>query len=228
MIGDGHYLNTISEPGPTPQTIAVWLETTLMRKMMGQSVTLSLFINSEKMFSTQFLNAFPLDFYTMCLSVHLSIQPSYPSLLAPHTLVLFDTHVIPGALQCLYLFHSSHGWAFLITCPCLLSDLVKWVFVWVMCVLANLLLFRRLTSAEQWRDWQDLKMLCTVLSCPMPAGWKEWRLLPGSLWRATWEGLSGGISHPERRAHHFTCKWSQNILLCLWTWLYKTLNNPEL
>lgn len=102
MIGDGHYLNTISEPGPTPQTIAVRLETTLMRKMMGQSVTLSPFINSDKMFSTQFQNAVPIDFYTMCLSVPLSIRPSYPSLLAHHTLVLFDTHAIPGALQCLY------------------------------------------------------------------------------------------------------------------------------
>lgn len=50
MIGDGHYLNTILEPGPTPQTTGVRLETTLMRKMMGQPVTLSPFINSDKMF----------------------------------------------------------------------------------------------------------------------------------------------------------------------------------
>lgn len=57
MIGDGHYLNTILEPGPTPQATALRLETILMRrKMMGQPATPSHFLNSDKMVSTAFQN----------------------------------------------------------------------------------------------------------------------------------------------------------------------------
>lgn len=53
MIGDGHYLNTILELGPTPVATAVRLETTLMRReMMGHPATPSSFINSDKMVST--------------------------------------------------------------------------------------------------------------------------------------------------------------------------------
>lgn len=50
MIGDGHYLNTILELGPTLVATAVRLEPTLMRReMVGQPVTPSSFINSDKM-----------------------------------------------------------------------------------------------------------------------------------------------------------------------------------
>lgn len=75
MIGDGHYLNTILEPGPTPHTTAMRLETTLMRKMMGQPATLFLFINFDKMFSTPPWNAIPIctDFFTMDPSAYLSL-----------------------------------------------------------------------------------------------------------------------------------------------------------
>lgn len=58
MIGDGHYLNTILELGPTLVATAVRLEATLMRReMVGQPATPSSFINSDKMVST--LNAWP-------------------------------------------------------------------------------------------------------------------------------------------------------------------------
>lgn len=58
MIGDGHYLNTILELGPTPRASAVRLETTLMRtEMMGEPATPSPFINSDKMISTLSWNA---------------------------------------------------------------------------------------------------------------------------------------------------------------------------
>lgn len=50
MIGDGHYLNTILELGPTLVATAVRLEPTLMRReMVGQPATPSSFINSDKM-----------------------------------------------------------------------------------------------------------------------------------------------------------------------------------
>lgn len=94
MIGDGHYLNTILEPGPTPHTTAMRLETTLMRKMMGQPATLSVFINFDKMFSTLPWNAIPIrfDFFTMDFSAYLCVWFSYLVLLVKHSLIWFGTH----------------------------------------------------------------------------------------------------------------------------------------
>lgn len=124
---------------------------------------------------------------------------------------------------------SSPVWAFLISCPCLSSVCLAEgsLCAWAVFVLANLLLFRRLTPVGQWKDWQDLKMWRTVLSCPTPAGRKEWGLLAGSVWQATGDGLSGGTSRPHKSTLHFTCKWSQKIPLCLWTELCKTLKSQE-
>lgn len=72
MIGDGHYLNTILELGPTLVATAVRLEPTLMRReMVGQPETPSSFINSDKMDSA--LCAWPSPstlFFTF--SVHFS------------------------------------------------------------------------------------------------------------------------------------------------------------
>lgn len=115
MIGDGHYLNTILEPGPTPLATAVRLETTLMRReMMGQPATPSPFINSDKMVSTLSRNAQqPPSTSTFSQSATLSafvyIQSLYPAcLLAPYTFFfLLDTYTVPGALQSLHLILSS-------------------------------------------------------------------------------------------------------------------------
>lgn len=95
MIGDGHYLNTILEVGPTPLATAVRLATTLMRReMMGQPATPSPFINSDKMVSTLSRNARqPPSTSTFSQSATLSAfvctQSLYPTcLLALHTFVL--------------------------------------------------------------------------------------------------------------------------------------------
>lgn len=84
MIGDGHYLNTILELGPTLVATAVRLEPTLMRReMVGQPVTPSSFINSDKMDST--LNTWPspstLSFsHSQCLLDHFSTNNDSPFL----------------------------------------------------------------------------------------------------------------------------------------------------
>lgn len=232
MIGDGHYLNTILEPGPTPLANAVRLETTLMRReMMGQPATPSAFINSDKMVST--LPKFPatsinIDFFTMCHS-------AFVDTVSLHYLFISSPYF--GFIGYLY---SARGIAFPVFAsqrPCVsLFNILSLPFVclaegslceWVMFVLANLLLFKRLTPVRQWIDWQDLKMLRTVLSCPTPAGREEWGLLAGSVWQATGEGLSGGISRPQSSALHFTCKWSQKIPLCPWTRSCKTLKSQD-
>lgn len=70
-------------------------------------------------------------------------------------------------------------------------------------------------------------MLRTVLSCPIPAGRKEWGLLAGSVWQATGDGLSGGTSRPQKCVLYFTCKWSQKISLCPWTELCKNSEKPR-
>lgn len=95
MIGDGHYLNTILELGPTPVATAVRLETTLMRReMMGQPATPSSFINSDKMVSTLSRNAQqPPSTSSFSQSANLRefvhTQSLYPTcLLAPYTFVL--------------------------------------------------------------------------------------------------------------------------------------------
>lgn len=160
MIGDGHYLNTILEPGPTPLATAVRLEPTLMRrKMMGQPATPSPFINSDKMVSTLSRNAqqppststFSTMCHSRCICLH---QSSYPAcLLAPHTFVLLD---------CLYSAGSIAVPIFDTRQPRVrLFNILSMPFVrlaegslceWVVYVAANLLLFRRLTSVGQWRD----------------------------------------------------------------------------
>lgn len=233
MIGDGHYLNTILDSGPTPLATAVRLETTLMRReMMGQPATPSPFINSDKIVSTLPRNAQQppststfSQYATRSAFVHtvflylLFISFFYFCFI--WYLYSASSIAIP-----LYLKVSRPVWAFLISCPfvCLaVGSLCEWVGF----VLANLLLFKRLTPVGQWRDWQDLKMLRAVLSCPTPAGREEWGLLAASDWRATGEGLSGGTSRPQRSALHFTCKWSQKIPLCLWTQSCKTRKSQD-
>lgn len=155
MIGDGHYLNTILELGPTPLATAVRLETTLMRReMMGQPATPSPFINSDKMVSTLSRNAQqPPSTSTFSQSATHSAfvytRSLYPTcLLAPHTFVLWDTYTVPGALQSLHLILDSPTRAFLISCPCLCSACLRGLCEWVAFVLANLLLCRRLTPSE--------------------------------------------------------------------------------
>lgn len=109
MIGDGHYLNTILEPGPTSLASAVRLETTLMRReMTGQPATPSPFISFDKMVSTLLWNAQrPQSTSTfsqcvlLCAFVH--TQSLYLScLLAPHTCVLLATYRVPEALSAFY------------------------------------------------------------------------------------------------------------------------------
>lgn len=119
MIGDGHYLNTILELGPTPRATAVRLETTLMRReMMGQPATPSPFIKSDKMVSTLSRNARqPPSTSTFSQSATLSAfvytQSLYPTcLLAPHTFILWNTYTVPGAFQSLRLILSSPVRAF--------------------------------------------------------------------------------------------------------------------
>lgn len=56
--------------------------------------------------------------------------------------------------------------SFLISCLCVLSVCLP---AWVIFVLANLLLVRRLTSLRQWKDWQHLTISSTVLNmCALP------------------------------------------------------------
>lgn len=187
MIGDGHYLNTILEPGPTPLATAVSLETTLMRReMMGQPATPSPFINSDKTVSTLSSNAQqPPSTSTFLQSATLSAfvyTPSlYPTcLLAPHTFVLLDTYTVPGALQSLHVILSSPLRAFLISYPCLLSVWLRGVFVNGSCLsLPTYCSSEGWPQSGQWIDWQDLKMLRTGLSCPTPEGREEWGLLAG-------------------------------------------------
>ena len=85
MIGDGHYLNTILEPGPTPLATAVRLETTLMRReMMGEPATPSPFINSDKMVSTLSWNAQQppsTSTFSQCATHSAFVQTSYAGLL---------------------------------------------------------------------------------------------------------------------------------------------------
>lgn len=153
MIGDGHYLNTILEPGPTPLATAVRLETTLMRReMMGQPATPSPFINSDKMVSTLSRNAQqPPSTSTFSQSATHSAfvytQSLYPTcLLAPHTFCFIGY---------LYSARSVAIPACDTQQPCAsLFNILSMPFVClaegslcerVVFVLANLLLFRRLT-----------------------------------------------------------------------------------
>lgn len=200
MIGDGHYLNTIFEPGPTPLATAVRLETTLMRrKMMGHPATPSPFINSDKMVSTLSWNAqqppstsINIDFFTKCHSVHLSTHLSSPYF--SHIGNLYSVRIISNpALNTQQPYVNLFN---ILSVPfvCLAEGSLC---EWLVFVLANLLLFRRLSSVGQWRDWQDLKMFCAALLCPSPAGWDEWGLLTESVGRATREGVSGGTSYPQ-------------------------------
>lgn len=98
MIGDGHYLNTILELGPTLVATAVRLEATLMRReMVGQPVTPSSFINSDKMAST--LNAWPISinivFFTLSvpLSEPFSTNSDFPLFVPPCSLCFYFSHL---------------------------------------------------------------------------------------------------------------------------------------
>lgn len=193
MIGDGHYLNTIFEPGPSPLATTVRLETTLMRrKMMGHPATPSPFINSDKMVSTLSWNAqqppstsINIDFFTMCHSVHLSAEPSFRScLLAPHTFAISETYIAPGAFPSLYLMLSSPMWAFLISCPCLLSVWLRGVFVNGSCL--SLPTCCSSEACPQSASGEiDRTLRCFALCCHAPAQQVGKSELAGSVGRTT-------------------------------------------
>lgn len=147
MIGDGHYLNTILELGPSLVATALRLEATLMRReMAGQPATPSSFINSDKMVST--LNAWPSpSSLSFSHSQGLSLQTANPCLEV--SLYFCCSIYSSGSNPRLYYSASLLTLSFLISCLCLLSVCLP---AWVIFVLANLLLVWRLTSVRQRKD----------------------------------------------------------------------------
>lgn len=109
MIGDGHYLNTILEPGPTLLASAVRLETTLMRReTMGQPTTPSSFINCDKKVSRLSWNAWqpPSTLTFSQYAIHSSSKVLLSLALLfflARCIFLMNTYTELEALQCSFL-----------------------------------------------------------------------------------------------------------------------------
>lgn len=170
MIGDGHYLNTILELGPTPVATAVRLETTLMRReMMGHPAPPSSFINSDKMVSTLSQNAAqPPSTSSFSLSVTLRAfiyTVSLPYFFLSSLYFCFIEHLNSGTSLAIHAYDSPLSnpvWALLISCPCLLCVQLKGVLLHGSC-----LSLPTCCSLEGWLQSGSKKIDRTLRCCAL-------------------------------------------------------------
>lgn len=171
MIGDGHYLNTILEPGPSPLATAERLETTLMRReMMGQPATPSSFINSDKMVSTLCRNAQQppsTSTFSQCATHCAFVYRAFLSF-------LFISSSYFCFIGCLYSARSIAIPAFDTQRPCvsLFNILSLLLSVWLRGANGSCLSLPTRCSSEGWPEFSsgeiDRTLRCCALCCHAP------------------------------------------------------------